>query len=295
MKRTITILTAFGVLAVFIFGLHSCKKKSVEIDFNYTGTLHAGYLITFHSNAGNAGSYLWTFGDGSKSTDPNPNHTYNSAATFVVTLTWNNDTSKKITKLITIDVPFDFTVSGTPAAGHSVNFSSNAPSGSLFAWNFGDGTTSGDATPTHTYSANGSYEASLILNNDSTHIIKKTISIFANAVYLAGMAGDRMWHHTYTNAYPWPPYHTTDTLADVSMAINFISPYMITIGNDTLDYYSSTSPYTSPDVVTFARDGEYPNIHNELQFNHSTSTLDYYKYIHISAGAGDANHHYYNY
>jgi hypothetical protein len=276
-------------LAVAVLGLYSCKKQSSQPDFSYTGTLHVGYLVTFHSNV-SGGSYLWTFGDGSKSTDANPNHTYNSPSSFMVTLTVNNDTAKRLSKVITIDAPFDFTISGTTAAGYPVTFTSNASTGDHYAWDFGDGSTSTSAAATHTFATNGTYQVSLVLNSDSSHIIKQAVYIFANAVYLPQMAGTKSWHHTYTDAVPWPPYHTTDTLADVSMAINFVSPYTMVVGADTLTYYSS---YGSDSVIAFMHYDPYHNINNSLYFKPATSALDYYRDIHISAGAGDATDHYY--
>lgn len=43
--------------------------------------------VTFVSRARNAVSVLWDFGDGSQSTEQNPEHTYIDAGVYIVTLT----------------------------------------------------------------------------------------------------------------------------------------------------------------------------------------------------------------
>jgi hypothetical protein len=279
-----------GFTSILLCATLSCKKSAdAPLDFTYSGTPHIGYLITFHSNAG-GGNYLWSFGDGSKSTDHNPNHTYSYPSSYPVTLIINNDSAKKITKIITILPAFDFTYSGTPAAGYPVSFTSNVAAGASFLWNFGDGSTSGDAAPSHVFSANGVFDVSLTINNEPDHIIKKAVNIFADGVYLSSIAGTRLWHHIYTDAYPWPPYHTAHVLADVTMSVAIIDPATIVVGGDTLTYNSTM---LSDSVMVFSYNNYYENENNILYFNHFTSGINYYKYVHVSAGAGDANDHFY--
>ena len=43
--------------------------------------------VNFTNNSANATSYLWNFGDGNTSTDPNPSHIFNQVGTFTVSLT----------------------------------------------------------------------------------------------------------------------------------------------------------------------------------------------------------------
>lgn len=281
MPRLISILT------ILLLGVLSCKKHSTSssLDFTYSGTPNVGYLVTFQCTTG-AGSYLWTFGDGSKSTDPKPNHSYAYASSFVVTLVVNNDSAKKITKTIVIGPAFDFTFSGVPAAGNALSFTSTAPAGSALLWSFGDGGASTDATPTHTFSSNSSFAVSLLLNGDSAHIITKTINIFADAIYLSLIPGTKTWHHVYTDAYPWPPYHTPHIMADTPMTITFIAPGVVAIGADTLAYSNSIQ---SDSVLVFGHNTVYySDINTYLHFNHFTSDISYTRDIHISAGAGDA-------
>jgi PKD repeat protein len=82
---------------LFLSGSFICKKESTPgpMDFSYTGTLHVGYPVAFHTNAKNC---AWTFGDGSTSADLSPVHSYFYAGSFSVTLTIDNDSTKKSPK-----------------------------------------------------------------------------------------------------------------------------------------------------------------------------------------------------
>src|SRR5579872_4093715 len=170
-------LTFIILLIALLPGISGCSKKHntpPTPDFTYTGTLQVGYTVAFHCTVANASAYKWSFGDGSYSSDSAPHHIYTTASSFTVTLSINNDTANKVSKTITIVAALDFTITGKPTAGYSISFSSNAPAGSTYLWNFGDGSTSAVATPSHIYPVNGTYNVSLEINNDAGHIVQKT-------------------------------------------------------------------------------------------------------------------------
>ena len=119
-------------------------------------------------SAGSFTKWLWHFGDGQTSKVWNPNHTYRKAGTYTVTLTM---TGAKGTCACT--QPGYITVYAAPKAHFSaaprsgdaplqVNFT-NESSGVVtgWLWNFGDGTTSTDANPAHTYNSPRTYTAKL--------------------------------------------------------------------------------------------------------------------------------------
>jgi PKD repeat protein len=132
--------------------------------------------VTFTDNsAGSPTAWNWNFGDGTTSAVQNPVHTYSTAGNYTVTLTATNAAgSNTATKSGYISV-------GTTAQKPVVNFwgtprSGNAPlsvtfkditTGSPTAWNwdFGDGTTSTDQNPKHTYSTAGNYTIKLTATN----------------------------------------------------------------------------------------------------------------------------------
>jgi PKD repeat protein len=113
---------------------------------------------------------LWDFGDGSTSTETNPLHTYQDAGSYNVLLTANSagnqDTELKNNYIQVValqEVVAIFTTTGTNgAAPFSVAFFDQSfGSVDSLLWNFGDGTTSTLANPTHVYLLPGEYVATL--------------------------------------------------------------------------------------------------------------------------------------
>ncbi len=119
-------------------------------------------------SAGSFTKWLWHFGDGQTSKIWNPTHTYSKARTYTVTLTM---TGAKGT--CTCTQPGCITVYAAPKARFSavprsgdapltVNFT-NESTGifTSWLWNFGDGITSTDPNPAHTYESPRTYKAKL--------------------------------------------------------------------------------------------------------------------------------------
>lgn len=129
------------------------------------------------TSAKSPASWRWTFGDGQTSTQQNPTHTYSKVGKYTVTLTATNTAgSNTVTKSGYINVmvppkaPFAaFSASTTSGkAPLKVTFtdkSTNAPT--LWAWNFGDGTSSTVKNPVHTYSKAGRYTVTLTAANSA--------------------------------------------------------------------------------------------------------------------------------
>jgi PKD repeat protein len=68
--------------------LNSCKKDPPVAKFTMDkATFKMAEAIKFTNQSENADSYAWDFGDGKKSTDENPSHTYGSAGSFTIKLT----------------------------------------------------------------------------------------------------------------------------------------------------------------------------------------------------------------
>lgn len=120
-------------------------------------------------------TYSWNFGDGTgTSTAQNPTYTYTSNGTFTVTCTVRDSgwPSMSATDTVVIEIvegnhPPNVTIQANPWQGQpplDVVFTStvtddegNTPYS--YSWNFGDGSTSTAANPTHTYTALGEYTA----------------------------------------------------------------------------------------------------------------------------------------
>jgi PKD repeat protein len=114
---------------------------------------------------------LWAFGDGGMSTEEDPTHTYTAAGSYTVTLTVSgpggSDTETK-PGYITVYEPVTAEFTASPTSGLApleVTFT-NASTGDYTdsQWAFGDGGTSTEEDPTHTYTAAGGYTVTLTVS-----------------------------------------------------------------------------------------------------------------------------------
>ncbi|MBN9482918.1 MAG: hypothetical protein BGO70_08575 [Bacteroidetes bacterium 43-93] len=133
--------------------------------------------VTFSNTSSPGGSgtttYLWDFGDGTTSTAQNPSKTYTTGGNYTITLlvTNGNGCSQSLTKINYIKVSTkptaDFAANNTNfcAAPATVAFTNNSGSGVSYTWDFGDGNTSTNTSPSNTYNALGSYNVRLITTN----------------------------------------------------------------------------------------------------------------------------------
>ncbi|MDD3135788.1 MAG: DUF2341 domain-containing protein, partial [Methanoregula sp.] len=145
-------------------------------------------------------SWAWDFGDGARSTDQNPIHTYTSGGNFTVNLTVTNSYgSNSLVKTGYISVG-----SGIPVASFTVNTTSgNAPlivkftdtstnTPTSWSWDFGDSSTSADQTPVHTYAADGNYTVNLTVTNSygSNSLVKTGYISVGSGIPVAGFTAD---------------------------------------------------------------------------------------------------------
>ena len=118
------------------------------------------------TSTGSPTSWAWNFGDGNISSDPNPAHTYTTAGTYTVALTVSRDggpASTKTGQQIDVKPVAGFTAGTTrgnaPFAVQFTDASTGNPD--THSWDFGDGATSSDPNPAHTYTTAGTYTVAL--------------------------------------------------------------------------------------------------------------------------------------
>lgn len=160
------------LIAQSIYGCKDTVKKTVTVttyaaDFNSPDSSCLVEPVNFQNiSVPGAGSLLWDFGDGTQSSETNPVKTYAAAGTYTVNLISNyahcSDTVSKPIK-ITPKAPVDFTATNNLGCGTplEVHFQNNTPGAVSWLWDFGDGTTSDQQNPVHTYTAVASYDVKL--------------------------------------------------------------------------------------------------------------------------------------
>jgi PKD repeat protein len=128
------------------------------------------------TSSGHVSSWLWDFGDGTTSTEQHPTHSFElDTVNYMVRLTVTGlGGSSQASHLFDFPMPAppvaSFTASPTSgSAPLTVQFTDTStgavfttPSFVPWAWDFGDGTTSGAQHPTHTYTTPGVYTVKLI-------------------------------------------------------------------------------------------------------------------------------------
>lgn len=136
--------------------------------FNSNG-LGDGVFDFSDASTNNPTSWLWDFGDGNTSTDQNPQHTYTTPGTYSVCLTASNDAGSDMVcvslEIILAPVAaFNLTDQGMGIFDFT-DASTNNPTSWL--WDFGDGTTSTDQNPQHTFAEAGMYNVCLTSTNSA--------------------------------------------------------------------------------------------------------------------------------
>ncbi|WP_157822086.1 PKD domain-containing protein, partial [Salegentibacter salinarum] len=117
-------------------------------------------------------SWYWEFGDGNTSTAQNPIHSYTTYGVFTVKLTVTDTISgcsSSTEKVITnYKLSSDFTSNTTFGCGPlTVDFADSSVGAESWNWDFGDGTTSTEQNPSHTYTQPGTYTVALTTEGGS--------------------------------------------------------------------------------------------------------------------------------
>jgi gliding motility-associated-like protein len=116
--------------------------------------------------------FLWDFGDGTTSTDPDPTHLYTNTGTYTIklivvdTTTCNRIDSTTFT-ITVYPVPVaGFTFSPNPAQENKATQFTNTSTGAIsYLWKFGDQETSTEVNPLHQFNSTGLFNTCLYANS----------------------------------------------------------------------------------------------------------------------------------
>ena len=135
-------------------------------------------------------SYYWDFGDGTTNSSQNPSHIYTKDDDYTVTLTItdNNGLTGSVTMQIHVSKPTNQhpvaslsanNISGTVPLSVSFTGSGTDNDGYItsYSWNFGDGSSSSQQNPSHTYNTAGTYTVSLTVTDNQGGTETKTLTI----------------------------------------------------------------------------------------------------------------------
>jgi PKD repeat protein len=123
--------------------------------------------VNLTNNSTGATGYAWDFGNTQTSTLNSPSVTYTANGTYDIQLIATNTFGCTDTAIFTYGVyptPIPaFTPNGiTGCEDFSVTFTNQTQFGTIYHWDFGDGDTAVEATPTHIFDTPGTYTVTLI-------------------------------------------------------------------------------------------------------------------------------------
>jgi PKD repeat protein len=199
------------------------------------------------SSTGTITQHLWDFGDGNTSTEQNPEHVYsNPGFYFVRRRVFNIEWEAEAVSSVHVMDPVFVSIAASPITGFSpltIRFRSVIDGKySRLQWDFGDGNSSSDLNPAHTFTTSGTYTVALSLYLSSA--IPKTA---ARTIVVRDPA-----------VLPVPDFTANVTAGLAPLTVQFTDSSSGTITHRLWDFgdgttSTATNPshtYTSPGVYT---------------------------------------------
>ncbi len=149
--------------------------------------------VTFiNTSTGNANTYNWLFGNVGSSTDENPEHIFNAPGDYDIFLSASNSGSfsskmqkvrinePKIKPVISFDILFNNGTTGENCLSPCSISIENKTMGidAAYFWDFGNGNTSTDKNPQHSFGTDGTFIITLTATNQyGTSSLSKTLRV----------------------------------------------------------------------------------------------------------------------
>jgi PKD repeat protein len=175
-------------------------------------------------------SIRWTFGDGTTSNQVNPTHNYTTTGTYIVCLrvikrnpngVLSNCVSEKcytivVTPINVCNLQTYFTSIADSLQQNIIHFTNQSigyVSSDSITWIFGDGTTSNQINPTHTYTTAGTYTVCLRIKKNNTPAgSTPCISVYCKVVVITVPCNLLATYTYYKDSSVTPAvYHFTNT------------------------------------------------------------------------------------
>ena len=271
--------------------------SACKADYTYKFNSNREIKFTSTSYSPHYRTYLWSFGDSSTSTDSTPVHNFTKIdSSYSVCLTIIDPVEKCTTKVCKTFhmapyycIPnFDYTLDGK-----KVTFVNNSTSTFHYtsSWTFGDGSTSHDKSPNHTYSKDSAFTVCLTIvdsNANCTHTLCKIID-FNNTYTIYGSIYPDSSHHRKGKVWLIkydPSDSSLHSLKDTIMdSTNNHCMYYFKHVKPGIYYtkaaYDSTNPLDTLYIPSYHNDAVQWNNAIKIEVNHA----DVYAGIQMKAGA----------
>lgn len=151
---------------------HPCA--GFEVAVGYEANL-MDLSVEFHATAASSTALTWDFGDGQTGQGPNPTHQYADEGVYTACVFAMDELGCKDTTCVTVNLDpcaglvANFTQQASPNNPQTIEFQDVSLGGpEQWLWGFGDGATSNQQNPTHTYAQTGAYNVCLIVADAET-------------------------------------------------------------------------------------------------------------------------------
>ncbi|MCB0594730.1 MAG: PKD domain-containing protein [Phaeodactylibacter sp.] len=170
-----------GMYEVELYAANACAEDSTsiqlevlpapEVAFDYSPNLCAGQPVAFTNNSIGISGSLWLFSTGDSSALSNPVFAFPAPGAYTVTLTGTSQANA-----CPATVSRNIQIQEAPVAAFAipvaegctplpVSFANQSAGGNYYEWDFGDGNSSVQPNPVHTYAEAGNYEVRLSVYN----------------------------------------------------------------------------------------------------------------------------------
>ncbi|MCK5765238.1 MAG: PKD domain-containing protein, partial [Bacteroidales bacterium] len=166
-----------------VIGTTVSVLPQIDADFiiNPNDSTCIGESVSFtKTGTANLVSWLWDFGDGTTSSDPNPGHAYSTVGSFTVSFSYTDDLgcSDQISHNVYVfehpDVDFTTNVSSACINAEFIFYGLSSDIILSWEWDFGDGSTGSGQNVTHIYTTYGAHQVTLTVT--ATNLCQSTIT-----------------------------------------------------------------------------------------------------------------------
>ena len=274
--------TACSTILDTILKIYNYAQPNADFVIDDSSQCLTGNVFSF-TNTSNIStgtlSYLWHFGDNATSTSTHPSHTYSTANNFTVKLIATSDHQcQDSIEQTTVTRPMpqaDFSINDSLQCllNNQVNFADNTNysySSYSVLWDFGDGSSSTQSNPSHSYATPDTYYVKLVSTsdfackdsitklvyimpmpvaefsvNDSTQCLSGNQFDFTNLGSISSGSFSSSWNFDDGNSSS-----TTNPSHTYAIFDSFMVQLIISSGfgcNDTVSYHMTVYPMPSAD------------------------------------------------
>lgn len=289
MKTVISTQLTRLLVVSFLFGLTTCQKEDPApkpvafFTYSPTTNLVAPVTITLTNGSTDATEYLWQTSSGLSSTAKDVTWTIPSAGTYSISLKatgkGGSDTySRTVTVATSSSTPnptqptagFTYSPASNLTAPVTVTFTNTSANATSYAWDFGDGSTSISASPTHQYIKAGDFLVKLVATDAKNQTAQKTATVSVKAPVVAATTSniDPFQYLTRYNS----SYQSKDGVGKSSFTLTKPTPVVIMY---TSRYSSQAALLSASEYTNFINNGAFRGwaIYDK-QYGYQSTTLD---------------------